>query len=172
MSNSSSPQPTAGGVAGRMIGKVKSAVGSLFGNASLEREGNLQQAQADAAEEAEHRRSTADFQRGALGIEAERVDLELERERLRTEVEADERKARVAQDEARLERHVDVEAAQREATIAHEAEMKDRAAAATERAALHRRNVDVQEAAGLERAARATEDVADAIDPEVGNGGS
>ena len=172
MSNSSSPRPTAGGAAGRMIGKVKSVVGSLFGNDTLEREGNLQQAQADAADEAERRRSTAEFQRGALGLEAERVDLELERERLRTEVEADRRKARVEQDEARMERHVDVEAAEREAAIVHEAEMKQRAAAATERAALHRRDVDAQEAARLERAARVTENVADAIDPEVDDGSS
>src|SRR4051794_22548850 len=41
-------ETVAGGPAGRVIGKAKSALGSLLGNDELEREGNLQEAHADA----------------------------------------------------------------------------------------------------------------------------
>ena len=61
MTDAESPETTAGGAVGQVIGKAKVAVGSLLGNADLQREGNLQQAQVEAEIDAERETQAAEL---------------------------------------------------------------------------------------------------------------
>ncbi len=48
MTQDQNPERTVGGVAGKVVGKVKEMVGSATGQDELAREGRLQNAQSDA----------------------------------------------------------------------------------------------------------------------------
>src|ERR1700754_3065474 len=71
---------TAGGPLGRIAGKLKEAAGSAVGNDELAREGRLQQAQVDAAEEAVGEAAEARQQEAEAALEEERARTAQERE--------------------------------------------------------------------------------------------
>ncbi len=59
MSSQDNPERTSGGLVGKVVGRVKEAVGAATGKDELAREGRLQEAQADAHREARTARSEA-----------------------------------------------------------------------------------------------------------------
>ena len=107
MSDRESREPTTGGRIGQVVGKAKAAVGSLLGKEDLEREGNLQHAQAEAEVKAEREKRAAEMRREEVAVEEQRAEAAAERDRLRTELAADE-----------LEEQIEQTAAQRESEIA------------------------------------------------------
>ena len=158
---------TASGVVGTVIGKAKSVVGSLLGNDELQREGNLQQAQADAEVEAERERRAAEQARHEAEVAAEKVEITAERERLRAEIAAEERESVVERTEAQQEATIAQEARRRETAIEGTKRARERGADALADAADRQHAAEAAEAARLERAANAAEAAADMIDPEV-----
>jgi uncharacterized protein YjbJ (UPF0337 family) len=167
MAESESTETTGGGVLGRVVGKAKSAVGSLIGNHDLQREGNLQQAQSDAEQQAAKEQQAAELRREAVAVEEQRANAAAERDRLRTELAAEDRLDRIDDLEVRREQEITIAAAQEQAAIEKREELQERASDATETAALHRRAVDAAEVARLEREAANAELTADVIDPEA-----
>jgi len=103
MSDPDSPETTAGGLVGQIVGKAKSAVGSLLGKDDLEREGNLQQAQAEAEVDARREEQAAELRRQSAAVTEQRADAAAERERLRVEIETEERQQRIAESAAQRE---------------------------------------------------------------------
>lgn len=86
-------EEVAGGLAGKLIGKVKQAAGDLVDNDELKREGTLQEAQGDAEVEAREREAQARAASEKADLEGEQLDNEAERARLRIEVEEASRRA-------------------------------------------------------------------------------
>src|SRR5689334_9410812 len=87
---------TAGGLVGKLAGKAKEAAGSVVGNDKLEREGRLQDAQADQELEARREAAEAEQREQEAKVQAERAETERERERLEHEV-AEERREEAAE---------------------------------------------------------------------------
>ena len=89
---------TAGGTAGKLIGRLKAAFGSSAGRAGLEREGHLQEAAADAELDARTSAQQASVRERRAQVQRERTETELERQRLENEVSAQERAQQVEED--------------------------------------------------------------------------
>ncbi len=108
-------EKTTGGLVGKVTGKAKELAGELTDNDELAREGRLQQAGADAKEEALEEQSEARLAEHAAAIEQERAETEQERQRVEGELEA-----------ARIEQHAeaDREEAEHEAIDETAAEIK------------------------------------------------
>ena len=70
----SNQEETAGGIAGKIAGKVKEVAGSATGDADLAREGRLQQAQADAEVEARRDAAEAEQQEAEAKLEADKAE--------------------------------------------------------------------------------------------------
>ena len=88
MTDSEGRERVAGGPIGKLAGKAKAAVGNLTRNDELAREGNLQEAQADAGAEAARHADEAERRQQQADLEARRNAVQTERESLRAEVEA------------------------------------------------------------------------------------
>jgi uncharacterized protein YjbJ (UPF0337 family) len=73
MTDSKNPERIGGGLVGKLVGRAKEAAGSALGNGDLAREGRLQQAGAEAEQEAAARAEEAERR----AAEAERQDDEL-----------------------------------------------------------------------------------------------
>jgi uncharacterized protein YjbJ (UPF0337 family) len=172
MTDPESPERTAGGLLGDVVGKAKSAVGSLFGNEDLQREGNLQQAQVEAEADAERAGQVAELQNQEALVVEQRAAAAAERDRLRGELEAEATTQRLEEDKVRRARQVAADAAAKQADIQERAQRQERVAETVEAAALRRRAEQAAEAARLEQAAAAAERSADIIDPEEHNAGS
>lgn len=106
MSIPGSPETTSGGLVGQIVGKAKTAIGSLLGKADLEREGNLQQAQAEAEVIAAREKNAADLQRREAAVDEQRAEAAAERDRLRIELEAEELRRRIEETEGRRENEI------------------------------------------------------------------
>ena len=91
--SSDNQEETAGGLAGKIAGKVKEVAGAATGDGDLAREGRLQQAQADTEAEARRDAAEAKQQEAEAELEADKAENAAERARLQTEVAADEREA-------------------------------------------------------------------------------
>ena len=167
MSDPDSPETTAGGLVGQIVGKAKTVVGSLLGNDDLQREGNLQQAQAEAEVDARREEQAAELRRQEAAVTEERAAAAAERERLRVEIESEDLQERIDESAARRDSEIGLSANQKQAAIERREELERRAANATEEAAVHRRAAQAAEAARLEREAANAERVADTIDPEA-----
>src|SRR3954470_9265547 len=94
---------TTGGPLGRIAGKLKEAAGSAVGNDELAREGRLQQAHVDAAEEAVGEAAEARQREAEAALEEERARTQTERERLQAEQAAAQREQAAEADRARTE---------------------------------------------------------------------
>jgi uncharacterized protein YjbJ (UPF0337 family) len=167
MSDPDSPETTSGGLVGAVVGKAKSAVGSLLRNDDLQREGNLQQAQAEAEVDAVKESEAAELRREEAALVQQRADAAAERDRLRAEIEAEDRLERIEESAAEREQQIAQSTAEKQAAIEERESLQHRAANTTEEAALHRRAAQAAEVARLEREAANAEARADAIDPEA-----
>jgi uncharacterized protein YjbJ (UPF0337 family) len=67
------PEQVAGGGLGKVVGRVKEAIGSAVGNDELAGEGRAQQVQAETEREAEERTQEAAAKEEQAGLSAERV---------------------------------------------------------------------------------------------------
>jgi len=167
MTDPETPERTAGGPLGYVLGKAKSALGAVLGREDLEREGNLQQAQVEAEADAERERQAAELRKREVEVQEERVESAAERDRLRAELEADERKRHIEELEDQREREVAAAAAERQRAIDAQLQERERAAELAEAEALRRRAADAESVARLQREAATAERSADIIDPEV-----
>ncbi len=167
MSDPDSPETTAGGLVGQIVGKAKSAAGALFRNEDLKREGNLQQARAEAEIAAEREQDAARLRLEEAAVTERRAEAAAERHRLRTELAAEGLRERVEEAAAIRDTTIAMSADQQQAAIEHREDLEQRAANATEEAARHRRAADAAEVERLERAAKQAEWAADIIDPEA-----
>jgi uncharacterized protein YjbJ (UPF0337 family) len=167
MSEPESAETTAGGAVGHVLGKLKSAVGSLVGNDELQREGNLQQAQVESEAEAVHEREGAALRREELDVVERKAEAAAERERLQAEVDTEDRKERIEQDAAQREHEIAVGAAREQSAIEQYEAATHQTAESLEVDAVRRRAQNGVEIARLEQAARQAELKADTIDPEV-----
>lgn len=159
-------EQTAGGIAGRLIGKVKEAAGQLAGRDDLAREGRLQQAQGDADLEAREHRAHAEQQLREADLAEEEARVREEQARLHTRLEAAEREEAAERDRRAAEEAAERRAAQEQAAATQDELEARRRAADRERAADRLEESGEQEAALLEDRARAAEQRADTIDPE------
>jgi uncharacterized protein YjbJ (UPF0337 family) len=166
MTDPDSPETTVGGTLGKVVGKAKSAIGSIAGLDDLEREGNLQQAQAEAELDARREQEATELRNREVQIKEERFEAVAERDRLRAEIDAEDRKERASTEQRERERQVEAKAAQQQTAIADDLHERERAADLTEADALRRRAADAAEVARLDREAAAAERAADTIDAE------
>ena len=113
MTHPDTPDATTGGAIGKAIGKLKQAAGKFTGNEALDREGRLQQAQADAEAVAQRDAAEAGLSQAEQQIEAAKQENELERERLRTEISSAERETALERERQQAERET-IARAQRE----------------------------------------------------------
>ena len=114
---------TAGGTAGKLIGRIKAALGSSAGRPSLQREGRLQEAASEAELDARRSAEEASVEERQAEVHRERTETELERRRLENEVSAQARAEQIEDDRRAAEQ----ERAASEQT-AHELEAKAREA--------------------------------------------
>jgi uncharacterized protein YjbJ (UPF0337 family) len=122
-----SSEQTAGGAAGKVIGRLKAAIGSATGRPRLEREGRLQETAGEAELDARKTAQEASVRERQAEVREERTETELERRKLQDEVAAQERAEQI-EDHRR--------AAQREREAAeHQAAELDAKAHAAERRA-------------------------------------
>src|SRR4051794_33947083 len=91
---------TAGGLAGRVAGKAKEAVGSALGNDEVAREGRLQQAAADAERDAHDARTEAEQAQSEAELAERRAANEKERLELENELETEQREEAAERDRA------------------------------------------------------------------------
>jgi uncharacterized protein YjbJ (UPF0337 family) len=167
MSESDHPEEVAGGVFGKVVGKAKSAVGSLVGNEELQREGNLQQAKVEADADAEREQAAAEVRRQQAELLEQRADAAAERDRLRTELQAEEQADRIREHAAEREMNIQATTARAQETIHARAQAQERAADGLEAEALRQRAEEAAHVAQLEREALAAETTAATIDPEA-----
>jgi uncharacterized protein YjbJ (UPF0337 family) len=167
MSDPERPEEVAGGVLGRVVGKAKSAVGSLVGNEDLQREGNLQQAHVEAEADAERERAAAELRAQEAAVVEQRVEAAAERDRLRAEVDAEEREDRIREAASERGREIQAAAAREQVAIGARERSQQRTADLVEEETLRQRAEDAAEAARLERQADDAERTAAMIDPEA-----
>jgi len=96
----------------RARGIVKSAVGVVFGNDDLRREGELHKEKAAAAETATKLETDAERERAQAELVAREKEVEVERERLAAETAAEKQKQQAEINRAREEQRIATEAAQ------------------------------------------------------------
>src|SRR5215217_1338791 len=89
-----------GGFVDRLKGKAKDVAGSLLNDRQLEREGELHEEKADAAQEAKRREREAAEERREADLVARERDLETEEQRLDAEETAEAREAAIERERA------------------------------------------------------------------------
>src|SRR5687767_13152240 len=89
---------TTGGLAGKVAGKAKAAIGSVTGDDDMAREGRLQEAQSDAEIEARREAAEAEQREQEASLQEEQAEVEEERRRLKNEVAEEEREEKAERD--------------------------------------------------------------------------
>jgi uncharacterized protein YjbJ (UPF0337 family) len=164
LTESENSEQTAGGLVGKLAGKVKEATGSLVGNGDLAREGRMQQAQVDAETEAERHAAEAEHRADEAALAQEKTETELERRRLQNEVAASEREQQIEQDRERAERQAAAEAARKQAEAERQRSAEESIAESAEQRAERERLEAAKDEIRLEQRAREAEANANAID--------
>jgi uncharacterized protein YjbJ (UPF0337 family) len=167
MTDPEARETTAGGVVGRVVGKAKSAVGSLVGNEDLQREGNLQQARVEAEADAERETQTAELRSEEAAVVAQRAEAVAERDRLRAEIASEDRQEQLHEQEVRREESIATAASREQIAVQRREQAEKRAVDASESAALERRSMEAAEIARLRAEADQAARAADSIDPET-----
>lgn len=126
-----------GGLLGKAAGRAKRFVGVALGNSQLDREGRLQQVQAEAEKGAIERGQEADDRDAEAKLKIAKAETETQRRELEQELSQLSDAERIERERAQNER---------QAKAAHDKE--------------------VREAANLEREANRAARLADAVDPE------
>jgi uncharacterized protein YjbJ (UPF0337 family) len=153
-----------GGFVQRLLGKAKQMAGTVADDDVLRREGQLQEAKADAVEEAQRADSAADIERARADLAAREKELEVERDRLAAQDAAETREARLERERRAEEARIEREHAQRKAGVERQEAVAEAAIDLDEAQAAHERAADVHEADRLERQAEQARLAADALD--------
>src|SRR5207302_2485290 len=88
-------ETTAGGLAGKLAGRVKEAAGRLLGDETFAREGRLQETSADADRQAREAEAEARTEAEEARVAEESATTEEERQRLETEIAAEDAERRI-----------------------------------------------------------------------------
>src|ERR1700754_1581629 len=88
-------EQVAGGGLGKVVGRIKEAVGSAIGHDELSGEGRAQQVQAETEREAEERAKEAASKEERAELVAERVETEARREQLEGELALESREEEI-----------------------------------------------------------------------------
>jgi hypothetical protein len=97
-------EQTAGGAPGKLIGRLKAAIGAGAGRPRLEREGRLQESAAEAELDARASTNEASVRERQAEISKQRTETELQRRELEHEVSAQERAEAIEDDRRAAER--------------------------------------------------------------------
>jgi uncharacterized protein YjbJ (UPF0337 family) len=159
-------EETAGGLVGKLAGKVKAAVGSVIGHDDLAREGHLQHAQSDAERDARGAAADARQRQAEVELEAATTDNELERDRVQAEVARKDAETRIDQERERAQQQVDVQAQREQVAAEGERRIETARATASERQASAQKRAEDDAATRLEQAALAADAKADVLDPK------
>src|ERR671910_684027 len=95
-----SDNASGGGLVDRLKGKAKEVAGSLLNDKQLEREGELHEEKADAAQAAKRREAEAAHERREADLVAQERDLKVEEQRLAAEETAEAREAAIERERA------------------------------------------------------------------------
>ncbi len=157
------------GVLDKVAGKAKEAIGDLAGNDELAEEGQLQQARAETAAEAQRLATEAEHAQEEAELAAAQVTNRIERERLDAELTAEAQEERAERERHGAQAAVERAAAREEALVEHQAD----AGEAVLDLAEHEVAVDQVEtaatAARIEQDAARAEASADALDAAQAN---
>jgi uncharacterized protein YjbJ (UPF0337 family) len=168
MTESDTPERVAGGVAGKVAGRLKETAGRVIGDEDLAREGRLQNAEAEAEREAEQRSAEAREAESEAQLQAEKAATEAERDQLRTEVTERDREAEAEADRRRAENDAESRARAKATSAEATKGVRESVADTSERGAEQARIAEARDAVELERDARTAEARAEIIDPEEG----
>ena len=161
-----SGEEIAGGVLGKLAGRAKQLAGAGLGRDDLQREGRLQEVQAEADREAADLAAKAERKQEQADLKAERAETEAERHQVEQEareIEAEEAtERRLAQGRLHAERPAEAEAGAAE----RERQAREGRAEAERRQAADEKAEASREADELKRKARRAEEAAAAIDPK------
>ncbi len=166
MTNPENPEKTTGGLAGRAVGKAKEVAGEVTGNEDLAREGRLQQAQGEAADDAAEARKDAEQAAAEARLEDEKAHVEEERQLLDTELAETRREDQIEADLGRAEQAADQRAADEIAAADSERRAQETIAERTDKLADAERREQGRAALELEDEARQAELRAEALDPK------
>ena len=153
-----------GGVVDRLKGKAKQVAGSVLDDKDLEREGELHEEKADAAQEAKRRKAEAVQERDEADLVARERDLKIEEERLAAEETADARKAGAERDRGEEEQRIERDHAERKADAARHEQGRQAQITADEQRAARERAQARREASDVEDEAEQARSTAEMLD--------
>lgn len=160
------PEQVAGGGFGKVVGRVKQAVGSVLGNDTLSGEGRAQQVRADTEREAAERAKEAAAKEERADLKAERVETEARRQELEGELALEERKDEIEGAEDSAVTAAQERAHEEKMDAEHVRRAQESEADARERIARTREVSELEEAQRLRAEAEKAAQKAAAIDPE------
>jgi uncharacterized protein YjbJ (UPF0337 family) len=151
------------GLLDRVKGKTKQVIGNITNNEQLEREGELHEQRADAAQEARRLAAQADAAQEETDLIAREQELAVEEDRLAAEETAAAREERLEREQQATEQNLAREQAQREAEVRSRERATEVVVSHDEDAALRERAQAQQVPNALETEAQRARDAADAL---------
>lgn len=161
-----STEQVAGGGLGKVVGRVKEAIGSAIGNETLSGEGRAQQVQAETEREAAERATEAAAKEEHADLAAERVETDARREQLEGELALESREGEIEGAEASAVTAAKERAHEETMDAEHQRRAEESAADAQERIARTREVSELDKAERLRAEAEQAVQKAAAIDPE------
>jgi uncharacterized protein YjbJ (UPF0337 family) len=163
------PEQVAGGGLGKVVGRVKEAIGSAMGNDTLSAEGHAQQVQADTEREAAELAKEAAAKEERADLTAERTETEGRREQLEGELALEQREDEIEGAEGSAIAAADERAHEESMDAEHRRHAEESDADRQERIARTREVSELEEAERLRAEAEQAAANAGAIDPEGKN---
>jgi uncharacterized protein YjbJ (UPF0337 family) len=159
-------EQVSGGGLGKVVGRVKEAIGSAVGNDTLAGEGRAQQVQSDTEREAAERAAEAAAKEERADLSAERVETEARREQLEGELALERREDEIEDTEGAAVASAQERAHEQTLEAENRLRAAESEADAKERIARTREVSELEEAARLRAEAERAAQKAAAIDPE------
>jgi uncharacterized protein YjbJ (UPF0337 family) len=163
------PEQVAGGGIGKVVGRVKEAIGSATGNDKLSTEGHAQRVQADTEREAAERAGEAAAKEESADLAAERAETDARRQQLEGELALESREDRIEGAEGSAVDAAHERAHEQTMDAEHKRRAEESEADAKERIARTREVSELGEAERLRAEAEQAAENAAAIDPEEKN---
>jgi uncharacterized protein YjbJ (UPF0337 family) len=154
----------AGGVFDRLKGKAKQVAGSVLENEQLEREGELHEEKADAAQEAKRREAEASQEREEADLVARERDLKIEEQRIAADETAEAREDAVERERAEKQQRIEREHVERKADAARDERARQAQITADEQQAARERAQTRREASQAENEAEQARSTAETLD--------
>jgi uncharacterized protein YjbJ (UPF0337 family) len=154
----------AGGVFDRLKGKAKQVAGSVLENEQLEREGELHEEKADAAQEAKRREAEASQEREEADLVARERDLKIEEQRIAADETAEAREDAVERERAEKQQRIEREHVERKADAARDEQARQAQITADEQQAARERAQTRREASQAENEAEQARSTAETLD--------